>query len=173
MSPDIISIDLGQGYSATVNSDTFHRLKLGRFKWKPQIHKRANKVYAQASGTTLHRYILGAKQGEMVDHRDGDGLNNRDHNLRLATPGQNRANSKKTCKNNEGFKGVVWVWQCRKWKANIAHGGKLYYLGLFEHKERAAMAYDRAAIAIHGEYAGLNFPERRDSYRPRDPRVSR
>jgi hypothetical protein len=44
------------------------------------------------------------------------------------------------------------------------------YLGTFTHKERAAMADDRAPVALCGEYAGLKFSERK--YRAKDPRTT-
>jgi hypothetical protein len=167
----VTSIDLGQGYVAIVNSDTFERMKLGRFTWRPQIHKRSGKVYAQAKtiSVSLHRAITLARPGQVVDHINGDPLDNRDSNLRICTLGQNRANSHKDRDNTSGYKGVTWSATSHKWMAQIWAGGRRYYLGLFEHKKRAALAHDRAAIALHGEFAGLNFPELKDTLRPKLP----
>lgn len=159
----ITEIDLGRGYIAIVNSDTFDRLKLGRFRWRANVHKRARKVYAIASvggsPVALHRFIVEAPAGQMVDHEDNDGLNNRDNNIRVATPAQNRANSRKARDNSSGFKGVSWSPTSRKWVAQLWHNGKRHYLGVYAHKERAARAHDRKAIELHGEFAGLNFPK--------------
>ncbi len=168
-------IELGRDYRAIVDSDTFERLRLGDYRWRPQVHKRAGKVYAQAhcAGQTfyLHRVVAGAIKGQMVDHKDGDGLNNRGSNLRLATPGQNSANQAKHKKNTTGFKGLFWSPSSRKWCAQIGRSGVKYYLGAFDHRERAAEAYDRAALALFGEFALLNFEDRRGSYRPRMPKA--
>lgn len=168
----IISIDIGQGYRTKVYLDTFTKHKLDSFKWSAQVHKRG-KVYAQGGKEgwtiTIHRLITGAKQGEQVDHIDGDGLNNLDDNLRIATRQQNRANSRKSRTNTSGFKGVSWSKSSKKWMAQIVVDGKRHYLGVFEHKERAAKAHDRAALHHHGEFAGLNFEHLRDRYNDCDP----
>jgi hypothetical protein len=167
-------INLGRGYVAIVDSDIFKRLRLHRFTWRPQVHKRAGKVYAVTYSNgfviPLHREILNAQPGQVVDHIDGDGLNNRMVNLRYATSKQNRANSQRDRDNQSGLKGVTWAKTSHKWMAQITHEGKRFYLGLFQHKKRAALAHDRAALAIHGEFAGLNYPELKDSLRPKDPR---
>ncbi len=171
---DTTTIKLNDEYTTIVNSDTFERLRLDRFKWRPQVHKRAGKVYAVAyCGTmiSLHRLITGAVKGQFVDHINGNGLDNRDENIRIATSRQNRANSQANRDNKSGFKGVTWARTSRKWMAQIVNEGQKYYLGVFAHAKRAALAHDRAALALHGEFAGLNFPELRESLRPRDPRT--
>ena len=55
------------------------------------------------------------------------------------------------------MQGVTWIPNSPKWRARIKISGELYYLGTFTHKERAAMADDRAPVVLCGEYAGLNF----------------
>lgn len=158
-------IALGGGYVATVDSDTFVKLRLGRYQWRPQVHKRAGKVYAVTYlgyDVYLHRLILNAPKGIHVDHKDGDGLNNRRSNIRLSTPGQNRANCGATRRKMScAFKGVAWSQTSRKWMATVMKDGIRYYLGVYEHKRRAAVAHDRAALALFGEFAGLNFPGRK------------
>lgn len=164
-----ISIDLGRGYAATVNSNTYERLKLDRFKWKPQIHKRGY-VYAWAfkgSMIYLHRLITGASFGQQVDHINRNTLDCRDENLRIASSAQNRANQKTRRQNHSGLKGVSWSPTSKKWMALIAVKGTRFYLGVFQDKRRAAVAFDRAALAIHGEFAGLNYPNRKT--KPRMP----
>lgn len=166
----ITEIHLGRDYVTIVDSDTFERLNLGRFEWVVEIHK-CGAIYAKARryGFYLHRLILGARPGQIVDHCDRDGLNNRNSNLRLATAGQNRANSSKDHDNRSGFKGVSWAKTSNRWLAQIVKDGVRYYLGVYHHKRRAALAHDRAALALHGEFAGLNFPELKDKLRPRMP----
>lgn len=166
-----ITVDLSKGYVAKVYSDTWERMKLDRFQWCAQVHK-SGKVYAMSRGSfpvAMHRLIAKAKKGQYVDHANGDTLDNRTDNLRVCTPGQNRANSRRERHNIAGFKGVTWSKSSRKWAAQIVVDGNRFYLGVFEHKDRAAQAHDRAAIYFHGEFAGLNFPELRDTYRPFHP----
>ena len=103
----------------------------------------------------MHRFILGAKPGELVDHRDLDGLNNRRSNIRICTPQQNRWN----CPQRTGrFKGVYWCKAWKKWIAAIRIGNKRTILGGFNVEEDAARAFDHAARIHHGEFAFLNFP---------------
>lgn len=106
----------------------------------------------------LHRYLLGAPQGVMVDHRNGDKLDNRRDNLRLCTNSQNQANRQTVCGKSK-FKGVVW--QLRRngdgfWKAGITVGGEHLYLGCFLTDLEAARAYNEAAVSHFGEFAWVN-----------------
>ncbi len=106
----------------------------------------------------LHRFILNAPPGVEVDHINGDGLDNRRANLRLATTSQNQANRRKGLGGLSRFKGVRWNKVRAKWYAEIVVNRRKAYLGLFIIEEDAARAYDRGAISAFGEYARLNFP---------------
>ena len=94
----------------------------------------------------------GSWPASMLDHIDGNGLNNRFNNLRLATACQNRANSKVSVTNTSGAKGVSWNSQRRKWHAQICCEGRILYLGCFDELEMAANAYQDAAIKHFGEF---------------------
>ncbi len=63
---------------------------------------------------TLHRLLTDFKWG-MVDHKDGDPLNNRKTNLRKATPAQNAGNTKLLRNNKSGYKGVFWDKKYNRW----------------------------------------------------------
>ena len=108
----------------------------------------------------LHRFILGCERGDarLVDHVNGDGLDNRRCNLRLATHSENLFNQRKGSRGHSQYKGVFRHHDTVKFQASIGHNGKSRYLGLFEQAEDAARAYDAAAIELHGEFARLNFP---------------
>lgn len=103
----------------------------------------------------MHRYITGFNK---VDHKNGNGLDNRRENLRSVTQSQNIQNTKKTTGTSSIYKGVSWLPSRSKWKASIDANAKKIYLGLFASEERAAMAYDFAAREYFGEYACVNFP---------------
>lgn len=123
------------------------------------VEKRRNTFYAQGfvNGRVVRMHKLILPEASRVDHADGDGLNNTRTNLRPATNAQNHWNIGPVATNKSGFKGV-----CRhsgtRWVAQIKANGQKYYLGLFESPEAAAHAYDRAALALHGEFAWVNFP---------------
>lgn len=104
----------------------------------------------------MHRLILNAPEGSQVDHINGNKLDNRRSNLRLATASQNRANKGKIVNNTSGYKGVSL--SGKKWAADIAMNKVKVRLGRFDTPEEAAKAYDQAARELHGEFARPNFP---------------
>jgi hypothetical protein len=110
----------------------------------------------------MHRQIMDAPEEMEVDHRDGDGLNNRRYNLRVCTHAQNGANQRIPKNNRSGFKGVYTQKDCSGWIAKI----QKTYLGLYLSAEEAARAYDTAAVRTFGEFASLNFP---DDFRAVEP----
>jgi hypothetical protein len=100
---------------------------------------------------SMHRAIMGAAPDVLVDHRDGNGLNNRrSTNLRLATQSQNQWNKRPV--KEYAPKGVTWCKCKQKWRAHIAVHGKLRSLGRFSTKEAAADAYAKASAALHGQF---------------------
>lgn len=139
------------------------------------------RVYAQSTlhlepgrggkkkNVALHRLLVGAVLGDglVVDHRNGDTLDNRRSNLRVTDVRGNATNITRS-KNQRlgGFKGVSWNKNAGKWSASISSGpvklsGKRarVHLGLFTDPAVAARAYDAAAREHFGAYAALNFPD--------------
>lgn len=91
--------------------------------------------------------------GFLVDHRDGNGLNNRWLNLRRATFSQNVCNSKLGRSNTSGFKGVSFDRKSGRWHAQIMLDRKQKHLGRFPTPELAHAAYCHAAERLHGDFA--------------------
>jgi hypothetical protein len=98
-------------------------------------------------------YVHGSWPRDLIDHIDGNSLNNRISNLREATRSENSRNRGATVKNQSGFKGVSWEKHLKKWRAKINVHGKRKHLGLFDSAELAHAAYCEAATQIHGEFA--------------------
>ncbi|HTS15292.1 MAG TPA: hypothetical protein VMH24_06470, partial [Candidatus Sulfotelmatobacter sp.] len=113
-----------------------------------------------AGGTVmLHRLLLGLARGDprQGEHRNGDGLDNRRANLRIATQSQNNANTKKRPSAiHSRFKGVSWHRKGHKWQGHITVDGHARGLGLFVDESDAARAYDQAALAAWGDFALTN-----------------
>ena len=107
----------------------------------------------------IHNVILDHdpnKSNLIVDHINGNVLDNRKCNLRLCTRAENARNVKKSKSNTSGYIGVSKEY--KKWLACVTLNGKAYRVGRFEDKVEAARARDRKAIELHGEFAKLNFP---------------
>lgn len=108
-----------------------------------------------------HRIIFFMHKGYLpkyVDHVDRDKLNNRIENLRGCDATENVINRGPDKDTTSRFKGVSWETRKGKWRATIVLHGKQTFLGLFEENEEtlAALAYDDAAIELHGEFATTN-----------------
>ena len=90
-----------------------------------------------------------------VDHINGDTLDNRKTNLRLATHKQNSCNRRTQKNNKAGARGVCWAKEQRKWKSFIRNNGKRMHLGYFDNLEDAKMAYYTAAKRYHKEFYSI------------------
>ena len=103
----------------------------------------------------MHRVLLGAVKGQIVDHRNGNGLDNRRKNIRLCTPQENsRYSIAKTRKNKSSkYKGVHWCKTAKRWIAKMNLGaGKIKTIGHFRVEEAAAKAYYDTTKELYGEF---------------------
>jgi hypothetical protein len=104
----------------------------------------------------LARLILQPPAGFVVDHINGDPLDNRRSNLRVCTPLENGANTRSRYGSSR-FKGVC-RWRDGLWSAKVYSRGQQKWLGVFQDEIAAAKAHDEAARELHGRFAALNFP---------------
>ncbi len=99
----------------------------------------------------MHRAVLHVPEGRIVDHIDGDRLNNTRANIRVVTPRQNARNIAEAQRDSfAGFIGVGWHGGRGKWQASIRVDGKLLHLGLFPDIEDAKRARCEAEVLHWG-----------------------
>lgn len=152
---DSVIIVLSRGYTAQVDRADYDVVE--GIRWNP--HGKTPNIYAygysRAHGKNvfMHKLIMGDVDGPQVDHRDGNGLNNRRGNLREATGSGNCANR---FHKREGYRGVSEK-DSGKFTAKIKHAGKTTHLGTFATRDEAARVYDAKAREIWGEFARTNF----------------
>jgi hypothetical protein len=161
---DFRRIYLGEGEWTIVEAADYYRF--GNLKWS--ISGRDGKFYAMRGVKTkpdeiklicMHREMMKAPKGVLVDHRNGDNLDNRRSNLRLATPTENSCNRQKKKGGTSQYKGVCFCRRRGEWVSRIKIHRESIFLGNFDKEVEAARAYDAAAKKYHGEFARLNFPD--------------
>lgn len=123
-------------------------------KWVYAFHR----IIGYGTRIPLHRILIGAFPGEVVDHINGDTLDNRLRNLRICTNAENARNSRKRAGSGSQFKGVTRIKGTNRWRAQIMVNGQKRNLGSFRDEESAAKCYDAKARELHGEFAKCNFP---------------
>ena len=162
-------IELTQG-KVTLVDDVDYEF-LSQWEWCAQEQKRKRGLPSlwiaqrRQRGTreVIRMHVLVAQRagiyvpGKRIDHRDGDSLHNWRSNLRAATCGQNTFNARKRLDCVSRFKGVNWDRDSGLWRARITQNYRRRSLGRFESERDAALAYDRAAIDLFGEFAKTNF----------------
>lgn len=141
----------GKNKYALVDDEDFE--KINQYLWHLS-GKYAVKSYGVRPNRTkisMHRFIMNAEKGVMIDHINGNELDNRKCNLRLCTNSQNQMNAKKQSNSSSEYKGVT---KNKPWRASI--GSKT--IGHFNTEIEAAEAYDSKAKELYGEFANINFP---------------
>lgn len=154
----MIKVPLTQNKVTLIDDEDFELAS--QYKWN--TNKGRNTFYA-ATGLQLHRLVMENALGrkldseELVDHKNGDGLDNRRENLRLCSRTQNIRNRIGRLGSSK-YKGVYLHTKNKNWVARIQVNKHMIHLGCFTNEITAAVAYDVAAHQYFGEFAKLNFP---------------
>jgi hypothetical protein len=157
-------IPLTKGYVAVVDQEDYEPLATAR--WSAKKTRRGcvyavRTIHVRGVGDRrlyMHRAILCAPVGADVDHKDGNGLNNRRGNLRVCSRSANLANQRKQSRQTSRFKGVWWNVKKKHWRCGIKLHGRSQHIGCFSSDVDAAHAYDAKARELFGEFAAVNFP---------------
>ena len=161
MSPEASSlIELTPGQRAIVDAADFE--SLSQYSWHASWREGCRSFYAFRSGPgtiSMAREVLGLESGDprQADHVNFDGLDNRRSNLRIVTRQENCQHRRLRSDNTFRFKGVSVDGRGRI-RAQIWRGSTNLHLGYFIDPTSAAIAYDQAALAMHGQFAVVNFP---------------
>jgi len=154
-----------------LDDDDYDRVVAAETKWYIQKDYRREVFYvrrvtpADENGKRktiiLHRFIMNAPEGKVVDHINGDGRDNRKENLRICTNAENARNCNRPPYGEVGYYGVKYTTtrSVKKYEVGIKFQNKKLSGGLFYTAEEAAVAYDKLAKELHGEFATLNFPD--------------
>ena len=144
--------------TAIIDEQDFDRIN--QYKWRSVILGKSKTPYAVSShfGRTvyMHRLVMNAHKETVIDHIDGNGLNNSRDNLRFVTYSQNNMNQPIRCDNTSGHKGINWCKDREKYQVYINIDRKRKSLGRYKTLEEAIYVRDQAAKVHYGEYAREN-----------------
>jgi hypothetical protein len=151
----IESVFKGEKHNILVSLENFELVKKCTKKWT--IYKDGNKLYARGyikgeDGKSiripLHRLVTSCPKGSIVDHINGNGLNNCNENLRVGTHQMNNQNASIRKDNSTGYRGVSKT-KGGKYRATISVNGKNIYIGTFDTAEEASDAYEKERYRLH------------------------
>ena len=142
-------ISLTQGEVTVVDDADFKKVSSHPWYYR-------NGYAARAGNTFMQNVIYPPPEGMIVDHINGDSLDNRRENLRHVTWMQNTRNRKSHSNTSSKYKGVTRRNDNGRWRAQIGANYKHYNLGTYATEEEAAKAYNEASVKYHGEFGRLN-----------------
>lgn len=157
-------INVVGGHEAIVDAEDYERVNSKRWWLKKSGSGRSNYAYnvqvknGKQIRTSMHRFILEIPfvRGFVIDHKNGNGLDNRKKNLRICTLSENAMNSRTPKNNSTGHKGVSFNKNTNKYQVHISFKNKQIFIGQFSNKIYASIAYNTAARIFHGKFAKLN-----------------
>jgi hypothetical protein len=152
------TIPLTRGYTTIIDQDDFELLSI--YKWRYDASRAARGGCSVAAGRiTMERELLQPPVDMIVDHINGNRLDNRRCNLRIVTRQENARNRKKPCLNCSSHYTGVSKHENGNWVAYHTHNGKRFHLGSYKNEEEAARARDQFIRDNNYTMAKLNFAE--------------
>jgi len=157
---DYAKIYLGSGASFLIDTDILDEIL--QFSWfidKKYVYRVKTIDGKRNVKIRIYRQIMRAEKGQIIDHINGNTLDNRKINLRICTAQQNHKNRKKRNEETASskYKGVSR--KRKKWCVSITHNYTRHHLGMFDTQEEAAAVYNEASEKLHGEFGRKNIIE--------------
>jgi hypothetical protein len=147
-------IQLTQNKKTIIDKEDFFRIRPHNWCFDKTTGYAAARVNGKK--ISLHRFIILAPKGTLVDHVNLNKLDNRKENLRIVNATESARHTGMSKNNTSGYKGVTWSKREKKWHSQIFVNYRNINLGVFDDKKEAAKAYNEAAIKYHGIYTVLN-----------------
>lgn len=148
------------GVYAIVDDEDYERINENKWFTAPSGDKLYAIRHVRRSGglisVNMAKLVMRYVGDKVVDHINGDSLDNRKCNLRLCTQLQNMKNLSLYKRNTTGHKGVSYRKESGRYRARITNDNKTYTIGHYKTAKEAAIAYNEVAKVMHGEYANLN-----------------
>jgi hypothetical protein len=150
-------INLQHNFTTIIDDEDYHLIR--EYHW--YAAEGVSTFYVQAGVykdgvamdlVRMHRVILGVPDGYQVDHRNGNGLDNRRVNIRVCTHQQNMCNKKIPICNTSGYKGVYFASHINKFIARIGYKNKRIHLGCFNTAIEASIVYENKARELFGDF---------------------
>lgn len=148
-----MKFSIAKGKTTLIDEEDYE--KVSKYRWNFNNGAVVTNINKDGKRTTmkLHRYILNlGNRYPIVDHINGDPLDNRKNNLRTCNHSENLRNRGKAKNNKSGYKGVSWAKHANKWQASICVNYVHYHLGLYDDPQKAHEAYITASKSLHKEY---------------------
>ena len=156
----MMELDLTRGFKAIIDKDDYE--KISHLKWHASTtsdgHTYAKNIFKRKS-VLLHRIIMKAKKGQIVDHINRDTLDNRKCNLRFVNDSLNNMNQKRRNKKETIYRGVYRYsakLRTKCWVGRIQFKKIVYFLGYFHTDYEAHLAVKNKFIELFGE--NHNYP---------------
>jgi hypothetical protein len=151
-------IPVTQGKATIIDRADYDAVR--KYKWYAHSNGSGNYYVKRNGGKDgvigLANSLMNPPEGLIVDHINGDGLDNRRENLRICTHAENMRNRRKLKQGRSQYKGVR-LEPSGRWRAVIKYEGEMIHIGCFDTENQAAIAYNEKAVILFGKYAHLNI----------------
>lgn len=139
-------------WKAKVDDEDFEWLN--KYSWRLEKSGYVIAHVSRVGNVRMHKLV---QEGKLIDHKDGDKLNNTKDNLISSNHSLNAANRPKKLGCSSKYLGVSWNAQASNWRASCSINNIVTNLGHFKTEEEAAREYDRAVLMLRGPLAKTNF----------------